>query len=73
MEDGQKKLAIKNKYDFIKYNREQLRNKAVLQYSRTMRESASPLYGFVQLIDDGLQHRSVGGDVWPMETSSEER
>lgn len=34
---------------------------------------ASPLYGFVQLIDDGLKHRFVGGEIWPMETSSEER
>lgn len=33
---------------------------------------ASPLYGFVQLIDDGLQHSFVGGDIWPMEASSEE-
>lgn len=32
----------------------------------------SPLDGFVQLIDDSLQHSFVGRDVWPMKTGSEE-
>lgn len=32
-----------------------------------------PLYGFVQLIDDGLQHSFVGSDVWSMKAGSEER
>lgn len=33
---------------------------------------SSPLYGFVQLIDDGLEHRFVSCDVGPMKTSGEE-
>lgn len=32
-----------------------------------------PLYGFIQLIDDGLQNSFVSGDVWSMKASSEER
>lgn len=32
-----------------------------------------PLYGFVQLIDDGLKYSLMGSDVRTVETGSEER
>lgn len=32
-----------------------------------------PLYGFVQLIDDGLKNSLMGGDVGAVEAGSEER
>lgn len=43
-----------------------------LVISRSDEIRLAPLYGFVQLIDDGLKHSFVGGEIWPMKTGCEE-
>ena len=81
-----KRLKVKWNQKRIEMNSGRLKRQVFLNTKVTCRKQrgkksclykwlrwASPLYGFVQLIDDGLKHSFVGGNIWPMETSSEER